>query len=67
MSNIDSNSQQNAEIDRLPIRYLNFCLSFKPLINEEIIKVFQNCYIFNQFKHNFLSFRTTVISINQWM
>lgn len=27
---------------RLPIRYLYFILSFKPLINKEVIKVFQN-------------------------
>lgn len=33
---------------RLPIRYLYFILPFKPLINKEVIKVFQNyikiCY-----------------------
>lgn len=28
---------------RLPIRYLYFILPFKPLINKEVIKVFQNC------------------------
>ena len=28
---------------RLPTRYLNFILPFKPLINKEVIKVFQNC------------------------
>lgn len=27
---------------RLPIRYLYFILPFKPLINKEVIKVFQN-------------------------
>lgn len=27
---------------RLPTRYLNFILPFKPLINKEVIKVFQN-------------------------
>jgi len=27
---------------RLPIRYLYFILSFKPLIDKEVIKVFQN-------------------------
>lgn len=27
---------------RLPIRYLYFTLSFKPLISKEVIKVFQN-------------------------
>lgn len=31
---------------RLPIRYLYFILPFKPLINKEVIKVFQN-YIKN--------------------
>lgn len=31
---------------RLPIRYLYFILPFKPLINKEVIKVFQN-YINN--------------------
>ena len=29
---------------RLPIRYLYFILPFKPLINKEVIKVFQNYY-----------------------
>ena len=31
---------------RLPIRYLYFILSFKPLINKEVIKVFQNYSIY---------------------
>ena len=31
---------------RLPIHYLYFILPFKPLINKEVIKVFQNYYIF---------------------
>lgn len=35
---------------RLPIRYLYFILPFKPLINKEVIKVFQNYYnIFNRY------------------
>ena len=29
---------------RLPIRFLYFILPFKPLINKEVIKVFQNYY-----------------------
>lgn len=34
-----SNAQKQT---RLPIRYLYFNLSLKPLINKEVIKVFQN-------------------------
>lgn len=34
-----SKAQQQA---RLPIRYLYFILSFKPLINKEVIRIFQN-------------------------
>lgn len=34
-----SNAQKQT---RLPIRYLYFIFPFKPLINKEVIKVFQN-------------------------
>ena len=47
---------------RLPIRYLYFILSFKPLIDKEVIKVFQNYikmydygatfFLFSTFVHN---------------
>lgn len=43
---------------RLPIRYLYFILPFKPLINKEVIKVFQNygkipLFIFNLIRDHF--------------
>lgn len=41
MSENYSNSQ-SAEMARLPNHYLYFILSFKPIINKEVIKLFQN-------------------------
>ena len=42
MSDVDSNSQQSVETETLPIRYLDFSLSFKLPKTKEVIKIFQN-------------------------
>ncbi len=52
---------------RLPIRYLYFILSFKPLINKEVIKVFQNYEIYFgllEFAHKFLRISPCFASAN---
>ena len=44
---------------RLPIRYLYFILPFKPLINKEVIKVFQN---YNKIFHFYTPYNPQVLT-----
>ena len=45
---------------RLPIRYLYFILPFKPLINKEVIKVFQNYTKYLRYASNSLKISSMI-------